>query len=100
MLRWAEEFPDIEVCGYVFENGLVVPMQNVAKNPGRFFIMDFDEQVRVIATHGIPVACWHSHPSGDPTPSQADIHHHAQAGLRMLIVAGGKVHDHGYPTGP
>jgi proteasome lid subunit RPN8/RPN11 len=58
--------------------------------------MDYDQQCAMYARNGVPDGVWHSHPNGDPTPSPADLEYHPK-GMRMLIVAGGEVHDHGIP---
>jgi proteasome lid subunit RPN8/RPN11 len=100
ILKWAADYPTIEVCGYVFAQGITIPMQNIAKHPDRYFVMDMIEQRVMVEKYGMPEACWHSHPNGDPQPSDADRLYHAQAGLRMLIVTNGRIHDYGIPTGP
>lgn len=88
-----------EACGLVYDRHAYT-LSNVA-NPGtKFFIMDLDAQAELYEKYDRPPdAVWHSHPNDDPNPSPSDLKYHPQ-GMRMLIVADGKVHDHGYPTGP
>lgn len=88
-----------EACGLVYaDTAFILP--NTARDGTRFFIMDMAEQAELWRHYGgPPQAVWHSHPNDDPNPSPSDLEYHPP-GMRMLIVAGGKVHDHGYPTGP
>lgn len=88
-----------EACGLVYGDvGFV--LTNVAKDGRKFFIMDMGEQTELWQRYDRPPdAVWHSHPNDDPNPSKADLDYHPP-GMRLLIVADGKVHDHGYPTGP
>lgn len=97
MLAAARDSHPREACGLVYgDRAYVVP--NVAHKGTTFFIMDLEEQRRLWNEYGRPDAVWHSHPNDDPNPSHSDLEYHP-AWARMLIVAGGKVHDHGYPTG-
>ena len=86
-----------EACGLVYGDRAYV-VDNVAHRGTEFFIMDLERQRELWEQHGRPDAVWHSHPNDDPEPSQSDLAYHPP-GVRMLIVAGGRVHDHGYPTG-
>jgi proteasome lid subunit RPN8/RPN11 len=97
ILRLAAKYPTIEVCGYVWEDGRTLPMKNIAKHPDKYFMMDLNEQKMMVERYGMPSGVWHSHPNGDPEPSDIDTLFHAEAGLRMLIVANGVIHDYGVP---
>ena len=72
----------------------VVMAANVADDPRRRF--EVDPRV-VLDCHratrrGGPlvVGCWHSHPTGDPTPSATDVAMIGRAGELWLIVGGGE----------
>jgi proteasome lid subunit RPN8/RPN11 len=82
-----------EACGVVC-NGVAFEVENVANDGTRFFIMDMVALGEIVKREKTIDAVWHSHPNGDPEPSSSDLHYHPK-GRRMLIVAGGKVHDHG-----
>lgn len=84
-----------EACGLVYKTR-AYEIRNAAMNGTTFFIMDMEEQARLWQEFGNPDGVWHSHPNGDPNPSEADLHYHPP-GARLYIVAGGKVHDHGVP---
>lgn len=85
-----------EACGYVFLTGLTVEVPNVAHHGEKFFIMDMDVQRQLYMQHGPPVGVWHSHPNGDPNPSDSDLVYHPEH-TYLLIVADGRVHNHGIP---
>lgn len=90
----SEEAAPREACGLVW-HGKAYVVPNVAKNGTEFFIMDPDEVLRLYTLMSIPpTGVWHSHPGGTEEPSESDIAYHP-AGMRMYIVANGKVYDHG-----
>jgi proteasome lid subunit RPN8/RPN11 len=104
MTPWAEEFMvqaaavyhPHEACGIVI-GGMAYSVTNRANNTLKFFTMDIEECVALVAAHGKPEALWHSHPGGNPMPSTADNEHHP-AGYGLIIVADGKVYDYGIPA--
>lgn len=83
-----------EACGLMW-GAEVEEVTNVAKSNGAF-IMDYAQQCALYERHGIPDGVWHSHPNGETQPSEYDFEFHPK-GMRMYIVAGGEVHDHGIP---
>lgn len=95
MIAAADKAAPREACGLVWGEE-VREVTNVAKNGGGFFIMDYEEQVVLYNELGRPDGVWHSHPNGDPLPSESDLHYHPD-GMRMYIVAGGEVINHGIP---
>lgn len=74
-----------EQCGLVY-GSLVLRVTNVHSDPENFFTMDPDEQLAWWSLHGKPHAIWHSHPNGDPKPSEADVLG-APPGIPYLIAA-------------
>ena len=98
ILAHAAETPDREVCGLLFGSDTTIeaaqPAANVADTPERTFEIDPRALFAAIRAerHGGPplVGHYHSHPSGDPTPSPRDAAA-AEPGRLWLIVAGGRV---------
>ena len=86
-----------EACGLLFgEGGEISSMQvteNVAEDPERRFEIDPAALFAALRAEraGGPniLGYWHSHPSGDATPSATDIAMAAGDGKIWLIVAGG-----------
>lgn len=95
MISAAQRAHPREACGLMW-GGTVDEVRNIAKNGETFFIMDYEQQCALYAQNGRPDGVWHSHPNGDPLPSEADYEHHPK-GMRMFIVAGGEVYDYGVP---
>lgn len=90
----AAEFPK-EACGLLFGE-TVQQITNRATHPTEFFVMDIEEMKQASSLYGIPTGLWHSHPSGNGRPSVSDLEHHP-AGLDLVIVTVGEVHEHGAP---
>lgn len=82
-----------EACGVIID-GVAYEVTNVATDPLHSYVMDLGELEALIDEYGMPEATWHSHPGGAPWPSDADLRHQPP-GLRLLVIAGGRVFDHG-----
>lgn len=86
----------VEVCGLLFGTSDAIigalPCRNVAPNPAIAFEIDPAQLIAALRAEraGGPrvVGCYHSHPSGDPTPSRRDAADAAPNGWLWLIVAG------------
>lgn len=85
----------MEACGILFGDGAVTGAsvtRNVAPDPTRHFEIDpaaLIAAVRAARTGGEPVmGYWHSHPSGDATPSATDAAMAVPDGRLWLIVTG------------
>jgi proteasome lid subunit RPN8/RPN11 len=85
----------MEACGVILHDGRVLHITNVATRPG-IFIMDEAELIAVYEEHGEIDGVWHTHPSGDENPSQADLDAHPP-GKMMFIATPSKVVYHGRP---
>jgi proteasome lid subunit RPN8/RPN11 len=70
-----------EVCGIIAGVGEqvreIIPIQNTASDPAHFFRLDersFTQAMFDIERTGLSlIGIYHSHPNGDPIPSQVDI---------------------------
>jgi proteasome lid subunit RPN8/RPN11 len=80
----ALEFPDREVCGFVYKSEYI-PLTNIAKDP-RSFIADPREVALVLARYGEPLAIFHSHPNGNLNPSEEDIQLASYYNNSMIII--------------
>lgn len=88
-----------EACGLLFgENGTIgaaTVTPNVAADPLRHFEIDPAALIAALRAEraGGPVLAgyWHSHPSGDASPSVTDAAMAAPDGQLWLIVAGSKI---------
>ena len=97
--RAAAEDPAREVCGLLFGgDGEITDVQvteNIAENPDRYFEIDpraLFAALRAERAGGPKLAgYWHSHPSGDATPSATDEAMSDADGKLWLIVAGDTV---------
>ena len=84
-----------EICGLLLGDPAEArACRNVHAQPARHFEIDPAALLRAHreARAGGPavIGCYHSHPSGDPTPSRADAESAAPDGMVWLIVAGGE----------
>ncbi len=88
----------VEVCGLLFGTADAIvaarPCRNVAPEPATAFEIDPAQLIaayRAERAGGLRiVGCYHSHPSGDPTPSRRDAADAAPNGWWWLIVGGGE----------
>jgi len=82
--------PNKEICGVVDTNGVVYPITNVAKVPGACFVFSKREYftlIKELQVSGLKLAfVYHSHPSGNPTPSEADMSFTKRSGIPQVIV--------------
>lgn len=98
MRQAAAASPGSEICGLLLGQGSVVeairPCANVARDPRNSFEVDPAALIAVhrAARRGGPtlIGHYHSHPSGDATPSARDAAA-AQPGVYWIIVATGEV---------
>jgi proteasome lid subunit RPN8/RPN11 len=89
----------VEACGLLFgADGVIDDFQaveNVHEAPNRHFEIDpaaLFAALRAERAGGRKlIGYWHSHPSGDPTPSATDAAMAAPDGKLWLIVGGGQV---------
>lgn len=95
MVEYAALDPEVEVCGLVYGQA-VLSINNRAKDPSAFFVLDEEELVAAYTDFGAPDGVWHSHPNGDPNPSTADWEG-LPPGAKMYIVAGGAVYVYDEP---
>lgn len=94
LYKLAANSPTREVCGLLVasddDTGIeIIPIINVAKS-GDQFVMHKGGYLRALRKLQQEdreiMAVYHSHPNGDPTPSQADIDAARRTGHNYLIV--------------
>lgn len=90
----AKENADLEVVGLVTEhaNGRqsVFPLRNAHKDPVNYYEVDPAELMttyrRMEDLEHLPVAFYHSHPKGSPSPSETDMQGALNGGMHYLIA--------------
>ena len=78
-------FPN-ECLGYVDQDGLYNPLQNLSPDPERYAIGDKKTLSRLMRNNQIRALC-HSHPSGPDCPSELDAKSQIEMDLPFVIVA-------------
>lgn len=88
-LAMASQTPRMEVCGFIVstKRGVVaVPARNISKDPAHRTEIDPKDYASA-EDMGDVIAVFHSHPSGDPTPSDVDRRVSDILKMPMLIVS-------------
>lgn len=70
--RRAMQSAPLEACGFIFDDGSIVEIRNVATDPRKSFKMDLVQANQKISGKKV-YAIWHTHPSGSVKPSKDDI---------------------------
>jgi desampylase len=109
LLDWAAAAHPLECCGLLFgRNGIIRQMQlvaNVAADPAQHFELDPQALIAAekaaragvragagVRAETLPIlGYFHSHPSGDCSPSVTDAAQAAPDGRLWVIVAGGEI---------
>ncbi|MFN4097536.1 MAG: M67 family metallopeptidase [Sphingomonas sp.] len=93
--RAAAEAAPLEACGILFGDGAVERASvaaNVSDEPARRFEIDPAALIAALKAERAGgeqvIGYWHSHPSGDATPSTIDAAMAAEDGKIWVIVAG------------
>lgn len=88
----AKASPKQEICGVIGSDNLIYPIRNVASIRSYCYIFDKREYFNMIKEHkekGVTIAYfYHSHPSGDVSPSKADLALSSKTGIPQIIVSG------------
>lgn len=95
--RWPEE-----ACGLVVRCGkklVAIECRNVDPSPRSAFTLSTEDYAAAAATGEI-VACWHTHPNGDPTPSAADIEGCRASDMPWYVLGVGRDGEHFNYAGP
>jgi len=93
VIMYAQKAFPKECCGFILENGAIIPAQNVIENlydksltSENAFLID-DESWRIASTNVNPIMCvYHSHTNGDPNMSGMDRYTLRWSGLCYLII--------------
>lgn len=72
-------------------------IRNTSRTPTTNFEMDSEAMVAIFNEHNV-IGVWHSHPLGDPQPSQMDREWHPRQ-FDMYLIAGLRIHRY-IPVGP
>jgi len=87
----AEQSPLHEICGVIGTDHTIYPIRNAAKSKTACYVFDKREYFDLLKRFkdaGIKVLClYHSHPTGDVTPSKADLEYTKQYGVPQIIVS-------------
>jgi proteasome lid subunit RPN8/RPN11 len=83
-----------EACGLIAGHGTqaqqILPAENVAADPERFYVIDpaaLAKHLPALERQGQAlIAFYHSHPQGDPIPSQTDIAEVTYGDIPYLII--------------
>ncbi len=68
----------------------VIPLKNEAGTNRQFYVKEENVQAAFIRLNEIGhdlIAIYHSHPTSNPIPSQADIHFHPDESVKMAILS-------------
>ena len=95
LLHCAQAAQDEEVCGFVSKSAEgqfhSYPVDNVADQPSRRFLMDPEKQIEAIksmrAKQEDLFAIYHSHPTAPAIPSATDIEQAAYSDTYYLIIS-------------
>lgn len=90
LMLFAKLNPDKEVCGLLDTEGDIYPVDNEAKEPQNCFVFNkrqYIQTLRDIKEREREVLCvYHTHPSGDATPSKADVEFAHRCQFPSLVV--------------
>lgn len=92
--RWASKYPNVEVCGMVWEHPTgeqtVWALQNTHPEPDRYYRIDPHHLREAYASmdegSAVLLGFYHSHPGGKPDPSEEDMAGALNVGIHYLIV--------------
>lgn len=74
LVREAQQGAPNEVCGFVLQDWMYLPINNISATAQRNFSMDPDEMLNVLMHESENViGVYHSHPGGTKEPSETDI---------------------------
>lgn len=81
---------ETEICGFIMSDWSFCQVTNVADRPKTSFFMDTQESLAIQRTcHDEIIGIYHSHPGGNPYPSQHDLDGwNPKMPWRYFIIAG------------
>jgi proteasome lid subunit RPN8/RPN11 len=95
----AKASPDREICGFITHDWELRPINNIAEGD-REFIMDEQQMVGLLEeTGGDLLGVYHSHPGGDPHPSDADETFSYANYFRYFIVTAQSLYEWRFTNG-
>lgn len=87
--------PFVEECGYILDDFTIIPMNNVSATPKSSFAFDPDQQRLIVSKFRARLeGIFHTHPSGAPGLSEADVIGWPRVPhFRYWTVAGGVIRE-------
>ena len=86
-----------ECCGFVIDNKIYMPCNNISPNPAETFEISPDDWIKA-EENGEITAVVHSHPDGLPILSEADQIHQQQTAVDWWLVCDNQIHKFRYMT--
>ena len=84
-----------ECCGFIIDNKIYLPCNNISPTPTETFEISPDDWINA-EQQGAITAVVHSHPNGLPILSEADQFYQQQTGLDWWLVCNNKIHKFRY----
>jgi len=95
ILNHAKKCSENECCGFVIDNKIYMPCNNVSPTPTETFEISPDDWIKA-EEKGNVTAIVHSHPDGEPILSEADQIFQQQTALDWWLVCDNKIHQFRY----
>lgn len=83
--RMAASSPTREICGFIMREWRIHLIDNIAPVDREFYMDESQQLDAMLEWRGEILGVYHSHPSGNPTPSCKDIEN-APRGMRYWII--------------
>lgn len=91
ILNHAKKCGEAECCGFVIDNAVYLPCDNISQVPTETFEISPDDWLKAESLGQI-TAIVHSHPDGLPVLSEADQFYQRQTGLDWWLVCNNKIY--------
>lgn len=95
ILNHANSCCEDECCGFVINNKIYLPCNNISPTPTETFELATEDWIKAEES-GVITAVVHSHPNGLPILSEADQFYQQQTGLDWWLVCDNKIHKFRY----
>jgi proteasome lid subunit RPN8/RPN11 len=95
ILNHAKQCGEAECCGFVIDNKIYLPCNNISPTPTEIFEIASDDWINAEQLGGI-TAIVHSHPDGLPILSEADQFYQQQTGVDWWLVCNNQIYQFRY----